>query len=240
MTLRRLLALTGGAVVLAAFTGPHIVPLYDGVGFPDEPYRYAGKTPSPTSINQSIIISDLDQYGAAASSQEIGPQVSVYFQQHSVKLPSGASFTIQASPSVPSNQPQPGSIAGNMYTFTADSKSGTPQFDSSKSSIFLRLPSDKPMYKVAIEYRSGSSKQWQPQFTTKTGNDIFKTNFFGAGQYALATGIDMPSKASPQNGSTWLGPWLRFLPWIIFFGFIVAVILAIRFKRPKSHPHKHD
>lgn len=244
MTQRRQLVLAAVAVIAAAIVSPHVVPLYDGVGFPDEPYRYVGKsdTATATSVNQTVFVSDLNQYGAAASSQESGPQISLYFQQKSVIMPSGASsFSVKAIPEAPTDQPAPGSIAGNVYTVSASSKSGAPRFDNSKSALFMRLPGDKPAYKIAVVYRPGDSGSWQTLATTKTGSDVFKAGFHGPGQYALATGLNAPTAASQPATSPWYQPWLKLLPWILFGGILLTVVLVIRFRKPKSsHPQRHE
>ena len=242
MTTKRILILTGSAVLLAAAISPHVVPLYDGVGFPDEPYRYVGQTitQAPTGINQTIPVGDLNQYGAAASSQEVGPQISIYFQQQSVKLPDKASFTVTAAPTAPTLQPASGRVASNVYVVQTSSTSGTPRFDVGKSAVFLRLPGDKPTNKVALVYRASDSAQWQTQPTTKTGSDIYRASFQGSGQYALATGLDQPSPAALRTEAGRLQPFLRFLPWLLFGGVIAAAILVARYRKPKSQPPHHD
>ena len=73
-----------GAVALltAWLLAPAVTPIYDGPGFPDEPYRYvqapagAKATKPPTTAKASVTVNSQGLSGAAYSnSAEQGPQI---------------------------------------------------------------------------------------------------------------------------------------------------------------------
>src|SRR5581483_6600436 len=95
--LAALVALRG--VWLAA--PPHGVPLYDGIGFPDEPYRYvdppAGSkaTPAPTLATASTDAANgSNPHAFYANSAEVGPQIAIFLGPNAVVAPPSVSTIV--------------------------------------------------------------------------------------------------------------------------------------------------
>src|SRR5881409_3272013 len=84
---------------LGALLSPAAVPLYDGVGFPDEPYRFVpprGDNPAATTATVSLRVSGgVNSGGLLANSAELGPQVSVYAPPRAFQAPAGSTAPIR-------------------------------------------------------------------------------------------------------------------------------------------------
>jgi hypothetical protein len=116
---------TAAAALLAAWlVAPAAVPLYDGIGFPDEPYRFveppAGyrTTPPPTKAFGSVPAVTPDGRSANgqdlyAKSAEQGPQVEMYVSKGGLTGPAIArSYRISAVPVAPGRRTAAGPPAG--------------------------------------------------------------------------------------------------------------------------------
>jgi hypothetical protein len=207
-----ILLLSGAAIAIISWIGPRIVPLYDGVGFPDEPYRYVGAGGStsqpPTSAEQTIPLTGVDDSVLPISTGESGPQFSLNLSAGALSAPDLAqSVTIKAVPQAPSEEPVTGKIAGNVYHVTATSDPGPPELDNSQMIVYLRLPQGSPKDPApAIWYRQGSG-QWKPLVTHQVGSDIYQSGFAGVGDYAMVTGTtNGASNAKSSNSKIWLIP----------------------------------
>jgi hypothetical protein len=166
-----LLLLSAVGIVVISLLSSHIVPLYDGVGFPDEPYRYVNppvtskKTLPPSPAETVATIShgtNLDYLSLA--SREQGPQSSFYVYHKVLKVNPGLkTISLKAIPMAPdSNKPSAGQIAGNFYRFTVTEPKTEVTFSSSKGLIGyvdLRLPQSFPVG-ATIVYRNNSSSKW--------------------------------------------------------------------------------
>ena len=82
-------------VALGWFVTPQPVPVYDGVGAPDEPYRYVSapagvkSTPAPTSAAASTPVSaGASTNGLSLTSAETGPQVALFLPAAALGAPS--------------------------------------------------------------------------------------------------------------------------------------------------------
>ena len=111
-------------VVLGWSLTAHPVPLYDGVGFPDEPYRYV-KPPSvslktakpPGSAADALDVAQgANVNGLSLTTGESGPQAVVELPAGAVAASSGP-ILAQLIPTAPSDQPPGVFITGNVYDF---------------------------------------------------------------------------------------------------------------------------
>lgn len=208
MNQKRLLLASGLALLLASFTQAPVVPLYDGVGFPDEPYRYVNPPPDlpPTqrpveASGASTVQAGLNNQLLFPSTSEQAPQVSLYLPRHSLITSATAhSITLHVRPIAPDSQPTNATIAGNIYSLHADSDSGAvaPNGPASIGTIALRLPQNIPG-SAAIYYRATQKNTWQPLKTTRIGNDIYQADLIGLGDYALTIPSKSPSTPKTQN-----------------------------------------
>ena len=189
----RLLAIAVTALALAWAFAPigRTPPLYDGLGFPDQPYRFvqapAGyqHTPAPSAASYDIAIKSGGSSTYDVASTELGPQVEVFVNQTSLELPAGSTVArIRATPIATTTQPSDGEVWGNVYRLTDDTDRGTGRIHAGGQldSIRLRAPTGPPPV-PAIEFNDGSG--WRRLSTTKIGNDIYSAPLAGVGDYAV-------------------------------------------------------
>ena len=189
----RLLALAFAVLAVAWALTPvgRTPPLYDGLGFPDQPYRFvqapAGyeQTTAPSAASYDIAIKSGGSSTYDVASTELGPQVEVFVNQASLELPAGATVAkVRATPIATTTQPSDGEVWGNVYHLTDDTDRGTGRIRAGGEldSIRLRAPTGPPPV-PAIEFNDGS--RWRRLSTTKIGNDIYSAPLAGVGDYAV-------------------------------------------------------
>jgi hypothetical protein len=226
-----LLFLTGLCVLLISFTGSQNVPLFDGIGFPDEPYRYAPgkgqKQPSKpaTGINFTSAIDPSAGNSIYVNSDEQGPQVLLDVDKKSLSFPSGSKkYAIKVTPSAPRNQPDEGSYLGNVYTLSFTSDVGPVSFSPRASStITLRLPKNNGLAPVMQFSKDGVS--WTKLVTTKLGNDTYTSPVAGNGQYVLYS-YQAVSKPSSSSG--------KILGVLIIGVALIGIIFILRRNAPAA------
>jgi len=233
---KRLLALAGLAVILASISGGKAIPIYDGVGFPDEPYRYvkppvsqkqatAAPTQALATVNASEIINNVN--GVYVTSSESGPKVAITLGQNSLIMPRNAkTINIQAAPLAPPAQPSDGTVAGNFYKLTITSDAGPVKFAPPSSSnykyIDMRLPQGYPANPV-MEYMD-SSGSWHKLDTSRVGNDIYEAQLNDFGDYALVIPKQASSRVQHQRSTK-----IAFATaGLIFIAILTAIIFFIR------------
>ena len=80
-------------MLVAWLVAPAVVPIYDGIRNPDEPYRYVqppnGKTTkAPTAAKATVSVNAAGLSGAAYSNSfENGPQIVLYIPAGSLQAP---------------------------------------------------------------------------------------------------------------------------------------------------------
>ncbi|MDQ1697461.1 MAG: hypothetical protein QOJ03_2814, partial [Frankiaceae bacterium] len=125
------LAVAAGLEAVALIVTPGAPPIYDGIGFPDEPYRFVAPpanyrdTQPATTATRQLSLADGHSGGAATvSSAETGPQISLYLPAGSVRAtsPDAHEATVSAAPLSPVDRSVPGHPWGNVYrlSITAD------------------------------------------------------------------------------------------------------------------------
>ncbi len=235
------LLLAGLSVITVASFSHATVPLYDGVNFPDEPYRYVKSpaaqkqsTPAPTTISKVYQL-NRPVYGVYINSVELGPQIYVYIDRSALIIPKGATeFTLSAEPLAPTDQPGGGPIAGNVYKILAATENGAlviaNQHTTAQHTIDLRLPQGYPATGQMVFRPAGG--QWHALPTSRIGTDIYEANLSAFGEYALS----IPNQKSVTATRR------KMLPYglIIFCGMFVvamtAILLIIRTSERKKSP----
>lgn len=182
------------ALAVAAVLLGGQVPLYDGIGFPDEPYRYVS---APAGVKHGPPARSAE--GTARSSggtnveelsvqtAEQGPQLLLSLPRSSVKAPAAArTVTLRAQPLAPDRQPSDGAVDGNVYRVSVTSDAGPVTFgpDVGQSFLFLRAASMRPAPPV-MEWRPRPTAAWSRLQTGRGGADVALSAFRGAGDYAL-------------------------------------------------------
>ena len=229
---RRWLVIAAFGLVLAWLLAPATIPIYNGIGNPDEPYRYvkppssAKTTKLPTSAHITVPVSGGFSGAAFANTGESGPQASLYLPPKALKLPTGAtSASVTVQPAAPSSPlPTDGTIFGNVYAFdaTANGQSlGVVGSGPSEPSLQMRAP-DGSQPGPVFEHRS-SSGTWTRMRTTRIGVDIYQARVPTLGDWAL---VRLSSDRPSGGGLNWalLGPGIALL--------VVAIlVLIVRLRR---------
>lgn len=186
-----------GAAALAGawFLFPGSVPIYDGIDNPDEPYRYVQKvagassakepTPGDVTVRAS---GGRNLASGAATSAEIGPQVSLYVPALALATPTDAKIvTVTAVPVAPvSPLPRDGKIVTNVYRLTAVASEGPVTVVAVSRSatpvLQMRAPSSRQPGPV-FEHRVGD--HWKRVPTSRIGQDIYQALAPTLGDWAL-------------------------------------------------------
>jgi hypothetical protein len=198
------------AVVLAALAAlllawmvvpPASTPLYDGIGAPDEPYRYVAP-PAGAKHTQPphVATADSDAGGGTnvhpfyVSSDEIGPQILLFISKGSLVVPTGVTgVRVTATPVAPDRSPAGATIDGNVYRVVAVGLAGTTEQGSltfgahseSESTITMRATSARQP-SPSFVFRATPTDTWQRVSAVRVGSDIYRATATHAGDYALA------------------------------------------------------
>lgn len=200
------------AASLAALAG---TPLYDGVGFPDQPYRFAGGNPPPTSATVSVVLTRGSSQASYVATREVGPQLSVDLPPGTLAA-AAPQVTVTVVPRSPQGAPPRGEWDSNAYVLTAGP--AAVRF-SGRGAVILRSAVMTTPDPVAV-VRLVGERSWHEAPTRRVGNDILETSLAGRGEYAL---VRLPG-AKPLGGSGGGGSPLDDAVWLLVgVGFVVLV-----------------
>lgn len=166
------------------------LPLYDGVGFPDEPYRFVQKpagapdTKPPTTAHyEGRVEGGRNATDLVSASAEQAPQVSVYIPAGKLLVPSGAGrVTLSAAPARSLPAPPGAHLWSNVYVVRATPAGAHLSGGSGQATITLRAAtSQRPQPHIA--YYTGGHWRLLPTFAT--GRDIYAAQFVALGSYAV-------------------------------------------------------
>jgi hypothetical protein len=226
-------------------------PLYDGLGFPDEPYRYVTPPPGyPHTLppdpgeDDQIVVKGVPPQLLLPVSDENGPQVQAGIPAAQLSIPAGTTQLVaKATPmALTGSHPLDGVVWGNVYRIVVTSDrgpvaaTGRPTGD---SVVDLRAPTAQQPPPV-IEYRPAPAAAWRDLHTTRIGNDIYQAPLPGLGDYVLVRptrsrgGTATASGAAPTGGGH--GGSGGVLPWALggAFAALCAAIGAVRLRRARS------
>jgi len=177
---RGLAALLLAAVALTlAVAGrpPQAPPLYDGLGFPDEPYRWvnppvgAAATSPATTLRTQLPLTSTDPVVGYTAEQ--GPQLAVQLSPADVVAPAGATtVTIVGTPKAPPPQPPDGTLVSNLYQWTVTADKPGPVTVAKGSKAVVNLRADVATTQ-AVVLQSWDGKQWHQIGTNQAGVDIY-------------------------------------------------------------------
>jgi hypothetical protein len=213
---------------------PGSVPVYDGVGAADEPYRYVNppvgypKTPPPTTARATLSLtqSGLNQ-GKYANSDENLPQVSYFVPNGALKAPIGATdILVTAAPVTPPvDLPADGTIVGNVYRITATTAKGAAVIVgkgiSQLPTLDMRAPTAKQPGPVFESLVGGA---WKRSPTLRIGVDIYQTSAPTLGDWALVRLNHPPGAATGGVNVGLLAGGIAVIA-------LVVVVTAIRINR---------
>jgi hypothetical protein len=230
---RFLWALSALLVAVGWLLTPHPVPVYDGIGMPDEPYRYVSTPPGasvtalPAGTAQGIlpVVGGVNSELGSMISNEFGPQVSVYLPVGVLTAP-GGKITVKVVPEAPSQPPADGPIDGNVYRVSITDPAGPVTFNSSKSMIYLRATTAKQPGPV-IEQRLGPGQKWRLLDTTRAGNDVYSAVLPETGEYAVVySKLAHARDATPGSGPG--GNHGLIVGLFVLFFLLICVVFAVR------------
>jgi hypothetical protein len=191
---RALLVLVLAVAALAgavAVRPPHAPPLYDGLGFPDEPYRWvappagADKTPQPpTAASASIAVDAGVSVPVQGFSEEQGPQIAFAVGSGALAAPAGvAAVTLLATPAAAPPPPAKADVVSNLYTISA--RAGTTPVTLAKGAqLVVNLRADAATKQaVVVCLREGG--RWVQLPTRQVGTEIYAARLDRLGAVAL-------------------------------------------------------
>jgi hypothetical protein len=159
---------------------PHAPPLYDGIGFPDEPYRWVVTPPghyqTPVAATQIAarvpVVGGVSAAGRAHSGEQ-GPQIALVVSRGAFSVPAGIStITLRAVPqAAPTVTPEHGQVDSNLYLLTAEA-SGKPVPLSAGRTVLVNMRAERPTAQAVVICR-WTGQQWEQLPTSRVGADIY-------------------------------------------------------------------
>lgn len=231
------LAVLGLGWLLAPRFAP---PVYDGVGFPDEPYRFvvppsdAQTTKTPTTATDHVPVTKGTAAAAVLNSAEQAPQVAVLIPTGRLQAPPGTrQFTLQAKPVRPIAAPSGGYLWSNVYDIAATDARVSLKDGNPPATVTLRAASAQRPYPKVEYYANGS---WTAVHTVPVGRDIYQAALPALGDYAVVGSKPLVVGAKAASGTTSASG-------VIIFVAAVAVVLVLvvlgvlrRRRRPVEEP----
>ncbi len=197
---------------------PHAPPLYDGIGFPDEPYRWVQPPPgqprtaaAPTPARATVsVTAGADGPVSAASrgfSSEQGPQVALAVNPGAFALPAGVrAVELTATPeAVPDVEPADGTVVSNLYRLTA-SADGTAGADvplAPDGVVVVNLRAYAAT-RQAVVLCTWDGSAWHQVPTKQVGTEIYAAELTRIGPFALVR-LDVgvaPTVAAPTPSAS--------------------------------------
>lgn len=187
-------------VTLGWLLSPTPVPVYDGVGVPDEPYRFvvppAGTAPTaPPTSGQAVtpVAHGAGTNGLIIATAEQSPQFSLFLPPGAMAA-RGGTITVKAVPVAATGTAVGATIAGNAYRVTMTDPAGPVTLTAKAAIASLYLRAVAGTQEWVMEYRPKQGEPWQAKQTSRGGTDSFVASFAGAGEYALATAVTPKAK----------------------------------------------
>jgi hypothetical protein len=201
---------------------PSAIPVYDGVGVPDEPYRYvkapAGNPPTAEATVATAttpVAAGVGTNGVIVATAEQAPQFSLFVPPAALATAKGP-ITVTSTPAAPTDQPAGSTIPGNVYVVTVTSPGGTVTTTDkiAIASLYLRAINSSEGW--VMQHRATHTDPWVALQSARGGTDTWVSSFKGAGEYALSR------SASADKGSS-----SSVLPWLLGGGVALLVLLVV-------------
>ena len=202
-------------VALGQALSPGAVPVYDGLGNPDEPYRFVSPPPGTEGRPTPSSAHGTASGGRAldVATREVAPQ----FRLH---VPPGTQGTVSVTvePEAPRERVEGRIVNGNVYDVTLTGQV------SGAAVVTMRATS--PLQPGPTLYHQGTA--WSALVTSRVGQDLYSAPFAGPGRYALA----FPQQAREAKAARH-SPW-----WVLLAGVLgLAVVgVAVRVHTTRRSP----
>ena len=180
------LVLLGAGWVVAPRSAP---PVYDGVGFPDEPYRFVQRPPgtrvtkAPTTAVGTAQVTGTRAGLLYAASAESAPQVNVTIPVGQLRVPAGtASVRLVATPQ-PMLAPPPGKyLWSNVYDLTLTPPARFAPLPDQVATLVLRAATAQQPLPFIARFDSG---RWTLLPSSAVGRDIYAALLTSVGRFAV-------------------------------------------------------
>jgi hypothetical protein len=250
---RGLLLATALALTVAWLTTNSPVPIYDGIGAPDEPYRYVSppagdkvRTQPPTSAAATARVTRGIAGVMELYTIEQGPQAQAFLvgQSLTVKPAPGtsavpSSITATLTPLAPDSGPAGPRIDGNIYRLSWDAGLSTTQYRNEGADQVLLRAVRGPPPKATFLFRPSSADSWRRLPTNLAGADVYAAMLQGQGDYALtldpsttSAGRSTSQATSPHRRGGALTVWVTVVAAVVLLQ--LGVILIVRLHRART------
>jgi hypothetical protein len=213
-------------------------PLYDGVAYPDEAYRFvvqpagAKATKAATTATGTTTVTAGRAGALRAASAEQAPQVSLLIPTGRLQAPAGTSrITLRATPAQPIPAPSGHYLWSNVYDVAATDPGVTMRDANPAATITLRAATAQRPYATIERYVNGT---WTAVTTVPVGNDIYQATLPGLGRYAVVGST--PLSFSKATTST-LGIVVAVAAVVVVIALVVVGVLR---RRRRADPDETD
>lgn len=186
---------------------PSAPPLYDGLGFPDEPYRYvspppdAGSTAPPTAARtEGKVYRDGSSPPLNAATGETGPQAAIAVPQGALDVPADSTrvvATVEPVP-LPRQGPQGGIALSNAYDVAIEDDRGNALRLTGRpraALIQLRIPAETAE-EVVIQLLQPDG--WVDLTTRRSGVDVYSADLVQPGVVVAVRRYDLVASGNGQ------------------------------------------
>jgi hypothetical protein len=221
---------SGGAVAVAVMLATTSVPLYDGLGLPEEPYRHLGAESEPQSAVRHVSLTALTSPPLYVATGENGPQAALALPEGALALPGPqGKLTVRLTPVRPALEP-PGKRLGNVYrvSVTVDGEPVVPRPDVTRLLVQLRVP-EATKNRVDVVLRQAGS--WGRLTTARIGEHVYSARLPVFGDVA-AVEVSPLARAAPYgvDERTPLGPALM----LVLGGVLVLLVWVVVLRRRQA------
>jgi hypothetical protein len=206
-------------VAIGRLASPAAVPVYDGIGSPDEPYRYVGRANAPvTTVSATAPVTGGASEGLQLKTAESGPQLLLDLGAGALAATTASVTLTSTAVAADGTKVPQGTVDGNVYRISA-SHGARLQPEQSQGFLFLRAAVMTRPDPVVV-HRALPSDPWTRVKTVRAGRDILSTPFLALGDYAV---VRLPG-AKPLSDTGGLGT-TRLL--LLGGGVLVLVLLTV-------------
>ncbi|HEY2298985.1 MAG TPA: hypothetical protein VGH43_14725 [Jatrophihabitans sp.] len=214
-------------------------PLYDGVGFPDEPYRFvvtpagAKPTKAPTTATRIVPVTKGTAGAASLASAEQAPQIAVLIPTGRLQAPAGTKqFTLRAAPVQPVQAPDGEYLWSNVYDLAGTDPKVTMRDGNPPATITLRAATAQRPYPTIERYLNGT---WTKVKTVPVGQDIYQAELPSLGRYAVVG--TSPLQLTTKQNTTYTGIIIAVASGLIV---VVLVVIGVRRRSGRRLPEEEE
>jgi hypothetical protein len=179
-------------VGLGLALSPDAVPVYDGLGAPDEPYRFvvtpeaSPSTAPPTeAVQSSPVVKGRTAYGLTVATAEQGPQFSMFLPIKAFATARGP-VQVKVTPQAPTDAPEGSTVDGNVYLVTVTGPAPVTRTAAAAiATVYLRSTTARQPGPT-MYHRATATGTWEALRTSRGGTDFYAAVYSGPGQYVLA------------------------------------------------------